>query len=149
MEEEKKPIVELGVVDLINSLAVMKAKEAGLLGKTDLTAKEAGVLGAMMSDFQDTTARFEEKEISEEEAKNRYEDAFWRALESMFLFFYDVVTKSFILLLVRRIPVVAKVAEEGVQWARRHIVKQAVRKTVEVAQKGWNWLKEKICKVLA
>ncbi|MGD0283251.1 MAG: hypothetical protein ABSB95_12920 [Dissulfurispiraceae bacterium] len=79
------------LIDLINSLASFKAKEAGFFGKAKLDTEDIGVFGAAISDVQETSARYLAKEINREEAKEELQDTISAAVKT---FLHGIADKA-------------------------------------------------------
>jgi hypothetical protein len=151
-DAKKPPMLTIHAMDLVNALALTKAKEAGLLGKVDLREREVGAFGAMMTEVQNTTVRLENNEITEEQAKTEIEGDIWAAIKTIVGFAYDAVTVPIVTFVLRRIPPIATAVEVARRWVKHHVVEAAIeigKETVQVVKKGWNWLKNKVKSVFA
>jgi hypothetical protein len=68
--------------DAVNSLAVVMAREAGAFGKQVVSNTMTGVFGGMLTDAQETTAKFISGDINKEEVKQELKSIYTSGVNS-------------------------------------------------------------------
>ncbi len=133
---EKKEFVK----DLINALAIYKAKEAGAFGRVNLQTEEAGVLGGMMTDVQNASLQYTSREISKEDAIQEVKLALSVAAETILRIIANVVVEPIAIFIKTRIPVLSKV----VDTAKEYVKNLFVEKIKKAGARIFKFVKEKI-----
>ncbi|MCS6876507.1 MAG: hypothetical protein NZM36_06595 [Aquificaceae bacterium] len=133
MERSYKQIND---VDILNALAILQAKEAGLITE-DLANEQIGVYGAYESQLAEILERAEEGEITEEEAKQQVQSAAKRVLvvEELVSKGYDALSKKAIEFVSKRIPVLTTVAKEIAKALRKPTINAVSDYVIEIVKK--------------
>lgn len=126
--------------DIVNSLALKKAKESGVLDNDELSDKEIGILGAANSDVEATLSDYNDNKISEDVAKEeirQYVDSSFIAIAATG---YDIVANTVVNFIYSFSPTIAQVVNAASLFVRDNIILKAAG----IVQGAINWIKEKI-----
>lgn len=129
------------VKDLINALAVYKAKEAGVFGQVKLEAEEIGVIGAATTDIQDTSIKYINAEISKENAIAETKSALATTVSIFIKTMVDKAIDPIAEVIKTKIPALAKVIDVTKEWIKTYIT---VEKIKETGRRVSNWVREKL-----
>lgn len=131
-------------VDLINSLAAYKAKEAGVFGRVKLETEDIGILGAAMTDAQKTSARFLSNEISREETKEELKETIFTTVRTFLNNLADKVLDPVADLFKNKWPVIGQVIDSAKEYIKKTFVDVVVDKAKEIGTRIFNSIKEKL-----
>ena len=130
--------------DIVNALAVYKAKRAGAFGKVELTDLATGVLGSAISDVQKTTAQLLNGEISRSVAGAEIDRTICATIRSFVGSATSMGIDAVSTYISVQFPVIAPVVFAAKEYVKQKIVLRAQ----EIAEKGYAWIKEKVGKFL-
>ncbi len=131
-------------VDLINSLAAYKAKEAGAFGRAKLETEDIGILGAAMTDVQKTSSRFLSNEISREEAKEEFKETIFTTVRTFLNKYADKVLDPIAEIVKNQWPAITKIIDSAKEFIKKALVEVAADKLEEIGNKVSNFIKEKL-----
>lgn len=123
--------------DIVNAIAYLKAREAGLIEETT-TDYDIGVYGGMVSDITETSLKLLNNEITYERAEQYIEEIILDGVRSIIIGVYDAITKPILDFIERKIPELYDIVEDVYLWIRDKIVE----KVTEYAEKAINWVME-------
>jgi len=137
---EEKILEEISISDLVSSLVLLWAQEAGLLGDSQLSSYEIGALGAATSELLETYVKLESGEISAEEAEAKVKQVVYNFIGVVISKAYDAITIPIALYIKEKVPNLSKVVDIIRIYVRRKVVENGV----QLVTKAFNWIKEKI-----
>lgn len=127
------------LTDIINALALLKAKESGLVDQM-ITNKEIGILGASSSQVMEVISQYEQGQITKEEAKEKIKKIVVVVVIAKTI---EKVTDGVTKVLSTRLPAFAMIFEGVSKYVKNNSMKIA-QKTVEIGTKLFNKAKEKL-----
>lgn len=124
-------------LDLINSLALYKAQEAGVIDEEKISTKLLGICGSVMTDISNTGARYLSKEIKKEEAKQVIKNTVEVATKNII----DVGIDSAAEFVKKRMPILSSIVNIAKEYVKTKAAK-IVNKVFEKGEKIWNKIKD-------
>ncbi|MEJ5301334.1 MAG: hypothetical protein WHS38_10135 [Thermodesulforhabdaceae bacterium] len=129
-------------LDLINSLAVYKAKEAGFFGRENIDAEDAGIIGATVTEFQKTTTQLVSGEISREQAKSELEEVISTSVKCFINRVAGAVLDVAATVIKNRIPILGKVIDGVKEFVKTKVVGYVADKVATAAKKVFGFFKK-------
>jgi len=143
--EQERP--EINGIDLINAVAYYRAKEAGLIEDIGAPASTYGILGAMVSDIQESVISYTKGEITKETLESDIDKAIVTGFTAIVVKVYEtIIEKPLINKIKSKLP---PILSNAVDAATLFVKEKIITKGAELIEKGWNWLKEQAKKIFA
>ncbi|ADR19975.1 hypothetical protein [Calditerrivibrio nitroreducens] len=120
--------------DIINSIALVRAQEAGLLGNEQIKPEDAGILGALSTDLLDIFNKVLKNEISKEKASIEIKEHTSKAFKALVSNVYDIAT-NFAVSATKKIPIIGPVLSTTIKVVAERAKKPVVNKIVEAGMK--------------
>ncbi|MCS6983951.1 MAG: hypothetical protein NZM25_02335 [Leptospiraceae bacterium] len=122
-------------VDILNALAILQAKEAGLITE-EFTNKQVGIYGAYESQLGEIIKRAEEKEIAKEEAKSQVQSEVKRlsVVEELVSKGYDALSEKAVEFVSKTAPTLTPLAKEVAEALREPTVNAVSDSIMQVAK---------------
>lgn len=144
---------EQRIIDLINALALYKAKEAGAFGRTKIETQEIGTMGGLMTDVQTTLVGLDSGQITKSQAKEAIKESIETTIKIFIKRAAFKAVDAIAEFAKQKIPLLTPVIDAAKEFIKRSVIDKAVDKVVEVGKavvnKVGNFLKEKLRKIFS
>jgi hypothetical protein len=135
------------VIDMINAGAYYSANQAGVYGKPNMDIAQMGIAGAASTDMMESELALQNGKINRQQYEEQIANTYRATAEAVIANYINMgidVVKTFV---EAKLPILIPIVEPVVAVIKTYI-NPVVSKVVDGGRKTFNWIKDKLKKLL-